>query len=107
TVTQLAGEAGGLIENVQRWREQVRLPRATEQQLREDLRTFETAEGGGSLVDLAGPDGARRERILGLILPRGGVTWFFKMRGPADLVGKQRDAFEAFVKSVRFDGGNP
>jgi hypothetical protein len=33
------------------------------------------------------------------------MTWFIKMRGPADLVGRQLAAFEAFLKSVRFDGG--
>ena len=39
-----------------------------------------------------------------MILPRGEQTWFFTIKGPADLVEKQKSAFEAFVKSVRFDG---
>ena len=50
--------------------------------------------------------GRETRRILGVVVLRRGQTWFFKMTGPADLVEKQKPAFEAFLKSVRFDGGN-
>ena len=43
--------------------------------------------------------------MLVVIAPHGGRTWFFKMTGPADLAAKKKPAFEAFVKSVRFDRG--
>ena len=57
-------------------------------------------------MDLTGPaQSGISQRMLGVGLPHGGATWFFKMTGPADLVGKQKAAFEAFVKSVKFDGG--
>ena len=32
----------------------------------------------------------------------GGRSWFVKLRGPAELVGSQQAAFEAFVRSLRF-----
>ena len=50
--------------------------------------------------------GKETRRILGVVVPRRGQTWFFKMTGPADLVDKQKPVFEAFLKSVRFDGGS-
>ena len=37
---------------------------------------------------------------------RGDQSIFFKMKGSAELVGKQKPAFEAFLKSVKFAGGN-
>jgi hypothetical protein len=38
-------------------------------------------------------------------LLHGGQSWFVKLTGPADLVGQQQSAFEAFVKSLRFEAG--
>ncbi len=58
----------------------------------------------GQYVDLTGPESAGGLRILAVMVPREKTTWFFKMRGPADLVGRQKSAFEAFVGSVRFTG---
>jgi hypothetical protein len=106
TVTAFPGEGGGLLENVNRWRKnQLKLSEITEEQLRKDLQPIPVSGASGHYVDLLGPEGEHRERILGVILPFKGYTWFFKMRGPADLVGDQRASFEAFVKSVQFDGG--
>jgi hypothetical protein len=105
TLTPLPGPAGGLLGNVNRWREQVQLSSISEEELRKDLKPLELGGLPGHYVDLLGPEsaGARRQRILGVVATRGTTTWFVKMRGPADLVGKQKTAFEAFVGSIRFD----
>ena len=58
----------------------------------------------GHYADLTGPESAGGSRILAVMVPRGDMTWFFKMRGPADLVGREKAAFEAFIGSVRFAG---
>jgi hypothetical protein len=105
TVTPLGGDAGGLLPNVNRWRDQVKLGPIDEGQLRKDVRNVEVAGRPASYLDLLGPEGPGRERMLVVVVPRGGQTWFFKMRGPAELVAKQQAAFEAFMKSVKFDGG--
>lgn len=103
--TPLSGPAGGLVPNVNRWREQVGLKRVGEDELKKGLRKIEVGGAAAQYADLSGPesDGAKRPRILGVVVPRGGHTWFIKMTGPADLVGEQKPAFEEFVKSVRFD----
>jgi hypothetical protein len=61
-----------------------------------------TPAGAFSLVDLGGvADGGNPpQRILGAWLRQAGKVWFFKMIGPADLVGSQKDNFVAFLKSV-------
>jgi hypothetical protein len=98
--------AGGtLLDNVNRWRGQLKLGPVREEELRQDVREIQVAGLRAHYADLVGPESAGRQRILGVVLERGGQTWFFKMKGPADLVGRQKAAFEAFVGSVRFDGG--
>jgi hypothetical protein len=103
TVSALGGTGGGLLTNVNRWRGQVGLPDWNEEQFSKEAATMMVAGGPAAYVDSgAGPSG---KRIVGVVLPRGGQTWFFKMSGPAEAVAKQKPAFEAFVKSVRFEGG--
>jgi hypothetical protein len=104
TVIPLGGQAGGLAANVNRWRGDVGLSPAADDQIGRDAQALDVAGVRATYVDLSGPKG----RVLGVILPRGDRTWFFKFLGPAELVGAQRAAFEGFVRSVRFGaGGEP
>lgn len=41
------------------------------------------------------------QRLLAAIVPQEGQSWFFKLLGPADQVSEQKEAFEAFMRSVR------
>jgi hypothetical protein len=99
----LAG--GDALANIMRWRNQVGLPPASEDEVKKEVRPITVDDTPGQFVDLVGPESAGRQRILGVVVPRGGQSWFFKMRGPADLVDSQKSAFETFLKSVRFGEG--
>ena len=101
TIIALPGGAGGLLANVNRWRDQIGLPPTTEDQLRKDARMLDTKAGATVSVDFSGPKG----RTLGAVLLHGGRSWFVKMTGPADLVAPQQPAFDAFLKSLRFEAG--
>ena len=107
TVTVFPGDVGGLRQNVVRWRSQVGLPEASDEEMLKDVKKIEAAGSSGDYLDVAGPGagGQQATRMLAVSLPRDDQTWFFKMTGPVELVGKQKAAFEAFVKSVKFDGG--
>ncbi|MCS6851121.1 MAG: hypothetical protein NZ700_08145 [Gemmataceae bacterium] len=105
TVTPLSGPAGGLLANVNRWRGQLQLPPTTEEELARQVEVLEVAGQKAQLVDLLGPEGPERQRLIGIVVPRGGQTWFFKLKGPAELVGRQKAALQSFVQSVRFSGG--
>lgn len=103
TIVPLPGPAGGLVQNVNRWRGQIGLQPADETQVRKEIQPFDLAGNTAHYIDLLGPEAAAgRQRIVGVVLPRADQTWFFKMQGPADLVAGQKTAFEAFVRSVRF-----
>ncbi len=99
--------AGGVLANVNRWRNQLKLaPIAEEAKAGTPL----PVDGHDMLfVDLLSeepilPDGSK-SRILGGILPLNGETWFFKMMGPDALVESQRDAFKQFLQSVHAASG--
>src|SRR5579863_7986946 len=52
-------------------------------------------------------EGATTDRLVGAIVPRGATTWFFKLTGPASAVRTQDNAFEQFIKSIRFTEKGP
>jgi hypothetical protein len=92
------GAAGGLLENVNRWRGQIGLPPFEESHLAAETTQIKS-ESGLTLVtvDMTGPSG---ERILGAVLEHGSESWFFKIKGPDALVLSEKPAFLAFIKSV-------
>lgn len=105
TITPLEGAAGGLLQNTNRWRRQLQLDPVDEEQLQRDIQKIVVAGAAAKYLDFASPEsaGQSRQRILGVVLPRNGKTWFFKMIGPAGLVENQKTTFEAFMRSVTFE----
>jgi hypothetical protein len=100
----LPGDGGGLELNVNRWRRQVGLPPVAEEQIRRDAHTLKVGDTEAVYVELDGLGLGARKRILAVVLPHGKKeTWFFTLKGPPQLVEKEKSHFEAFVKSVRFD----
>jgi hypothetical protein len=94
--------AGGVLANVNRWRNQLKLtPISTEA----EAGTPTEVEGHDMFfVDLVSDqpitaDGTKT-RVLGGILPLAQETWFFKMLGPDQLVESHREAFKQFLGSV-------
>lgn len=98
TIVGLGGSAGGISANVNRWRGQIGLSPAGEAEIMQGLVSVPLSSGEAKLVDLVG----EHERILVAIVPHGEMTWFFKMQGPKDLVGRRRGEFESFIRSARF-----
>ncbi len=99
TVTALPGPGGDLGANINRWAKQIEAPAVGD----DDLKKIPKITVGGRespYVDLKGDKG----RTLGVIVPVGNRTWFFKMSGPAELVEKQKNKFDDFLKYVEFSG---
>lgn len=108
SVISFPDAAGGLVANVNRWRDQLKLaPVSNDAQ----AGTRMTVSGREMFfLDLVSeqpvsPDGSK-SRILGGIFPLNGATWFFKMLGPDQLVESQRDAFQQFLQSVHVTEGS-
>jgi hypothetical protein len=104
SVIPLPGMAGTDAANVNRWRGQVGLPAATDDELKKSAENVEAAGQPAQLYDIAGtnPGGGSAERILGVIQHRDNMAWFYKMTGDADLVEQQKPAFVELLKSLKF-----
>jgi len=91
TLTELGGQGGGLMSNINRWRGQLGLGSIgsmSEQPVR-DL-------GNGSLiVDLKAADGSGR--IMAGIVPVGGRTLFFKLTGTVEQTDPEINRFETYI----------
>jgi hypothetical protein len=99
SISKLNGDGGGLLANVNRWRGQVGLAPLEASALEANSTALATAGGDrGTWVELKGAD----KTILGAIVARDGVSWFFKMTAPVSVAAQNREAFEKFVRSVRF-----
>jgi len=107
SVIKLAGPAGGVLANVNRWRSQVGLQPVEEAEL-EKLITIQDAGGVKiTFADMAGRsvETGDQARMLAAIVPRSGGTWFYKMLGADQLVSQQKPAFIKFVETARYPNG--
>ena len=97
-LTILQGDGGGLLANVNRWRDQMDLAPITEEA------ALELPEGTlfgrpAVRVDLTTEGDAPRS-LLGMILMTTGSLATVKMTGPADRVDAERDGFERFCSTL-------
>ena len=105
TVVLLPGKAGGIAENINRWRGQIKLARIDDpKQMAKEVVEINAGNHHGGLVDLVNTKAAAPNRILGVFIPTEDATLFLKMIGPDALVGRQKANFEAFVKSFTIAG---
>jgi hypothetical protein len=101
----LAGNGGGLVANVNRWRAQVGLKDLAEKDALTALEPIKVDGRDGHVRDVTGPEVADKvtQRVVAVVVPHGDATWFIKMSGPTGAVGDQKKAFDEFVKSLRFE----
>ena len=102
-VSSLAGDGGGRLPNINRWRGQLGQPPATDA----DIAALPTVDATGvkaTLVDITGTDArsGKPARLVGVIVPLGGQTWFYKLMGDANVVAQQKDALIKFVQSAKY-----
>jgi hypothetical protein len=102
TVSSLAGTAGGLLANVNRWRRQISLPPIDSAQLEADVQTIELGTNTGHLVDIVQPNGNPRQRIVAIVVPQTNRTWFYKLTGTDASVEPVKTDLITFVQSVRY-----
>jgi hypothetical protein len=103
TVIALSAEAGELLPNVNRWREQLLLPQTSSGDLAASTQKIGIGPAVGDFVAVAGPsDATRPQTILAAMTLYGGRSWFIKLMGDSDLAAREEDRFKSFVRSVEF-----
>jgi hypothetical protein len=106
TIIPLGGPQG-LLANVNRWRQEIGLGPMDEAQAQGAATPIEMDGVKGLLFDFEGrefPDG-RQFRTLVAMITRDETTWFIKMLGPAQIVEREREDFQALLKSIKFKDG--
>ena len=103
-VSMSAGDGGGVLANVNRWRAQLGLAPEAEADLSKELQSLDLADGKATLVDISGQDASKgqKARLLAVVFPRAGSTWFYKLMGDAQIVEREKDAFMKFVQTVKY-----
>ena len=97
-ITHFAGDVGGDLANVNRWREQVALAPVEQAGLAPLVSKLTAGPKTLSLIDVTGS----QTRLAAGWTRHGKDTWFFKFTGPEALVGAEKARFTAFLESVRF-----
>jgi hypothetical protein len=103
-VSNAAGEGGGMMMNVNRWRGQLGLTPLSEGELTKAVTEVDTSGGKAMLVEMTGTDprSGKPASLVGAILPRSGQTWFYKIMGDEPVVQAQKDAFKQFVSTAKY-----
>lgn len=103
-VSMSAGDGGGVLGNVNRWRGQLGLNQQSQAEVDKLVTSVDIEGGKAMLVDMSGTDmkSGAKTRLVGAIVPKGQQTWFYKLMGPAQLVEQQKDTFTKFVQTVKY-----
>ena len=104
TISFFPGDVGGLLANVNRWRASVGLTAITDADLAANTSSIDVPGGKATLVDVSGNSAktGKPTRLVGIIWPREGQTWFYKLMGDGSVVDKENAPFQKFVQSVQY-----
>ncbi len=106
TVTAFPGDVGGLVANVNRWRQQLGLPPQSADEIQSSVERIAVEDLEVTLVGMEANDvGSAPNETLAFfaaIIPKGDNTWFVRMTGDRELVRAERGSLRAFVNSFRF-----
>ena len=102
-ISNLGGTGGGLLMNINRWRNQLSLPAFSDDDVSKQTQTIDWAGGKATVVDFTGTDKTGQpSRLIGIIAPQPDQTWFYKLMGNSQIVEQQKDAFTKFVQTAKF-----
>jgi hypothetical protein len=94
----LSRAGGTKVANVNRWRGQMGLAPATDDEIQKSLQKITVGSRKGELLELK----KEGEIMLGLMLPDGNQTVFVKMTGDPELAARERERLIAFAASLKF-----
>jgi len=97
-ITSFPGDVGGLLANVNRWRQQIGIAPIADSELETSVERLQINGREAIYTELEGSSQA----TLAAIFEHDGQSWFIKMTGPVASVSEQEEAFRQFINSIRF-----
>jgi hypothetical protein len=101
SIISFPGEAGGIVDNLNRWRGQLQLPALAPGEMASTAKTIAHGTFRFTVVDYVAASGEPRNRILGAVLPLESETYFFKITGPDAVIEEHKAAFLEFLKTIK------
>ena len=98
TVMTFPGKVGGLLANVNRWREQSGLTAVSDSELNNVTQQISISGKFATLAEAIG----EKTSSISVYHPKDQQTWFYKISGPSEIVKKEKSAFMAFLQSIEF-----
>ena len=105
SVVPIPGDSGSVLDNVNRWRSQLKLAPLTSA---DDPALGKTAESPAGEIFTSRMTSTepvlngKKAALASAILKRPGMSWFFKIIGDASLVETNLEKFDTFVRSATF-----
>ncbi len=103
SIVVLPGTAGGELSNVNRWRGQIGLGPLDEQALNAARKSIKSKAGTISVFDFTSEGQTKTRMVAGLISTSDGNTWFLKLVGDTEPVGKAEPDFMRLIGSIHLD----
>lgn len=94
-VTVFPGSVGGITANVNRWRGQLGLSPAGEQEITASAKPAKVGPDAGQRFVMTSADGSKTTDAV--LVAKNDATWFFKLSGDAAVVSGAADAFAQFL----------
>jgi hypothetical protein len=102
-VSRSAGDGGGLLANVNRWRNQLGLTVLAAGELDAQIREAQGTEGKIKFIEMTGADKTgQKSQLVGAMVAQAGQTWFYKLMGDAQVVEREKEAFSKFVQGAKY-----
>ncbi|HEX5791456.1 MAG TPA: hypothetical protein VFY13_09880 [Luteolibacter sp.] len=102
--TSLRSVPGSRLANLNRWRQQVGKQDLSEEEMARSVEIKKSFFGDAVLIDVEGllekDDPKKDGRIIGALAEKDGRAWFYKMRGNAALVGREKENFIRWIASL-------
>ena len=98
TVMTFPGQVGGLLANVNRWREQSGLAAVNDSELNKVTQQISISGKPATFVEAIG----EKNSSISVYHPVDRQTWFYKISGPSGVVKAEKAAFTAFLQSIEF-----
>ncbi len=102
-ISRFAGDVGGMLANVNRWRGQIGLGPVTEAELVGLIEPFQTPGFDGAFLHI---EGERQHMLVGSLYETGADrTWFVRVLTEPEVASRLKDEVFAFARSFSADGG--
>jgi hypothetical protein len=97
TISVFENSGGELRPNVDRWRAQIGLKPATDEEFAKSVTPLDLPEGKATVVDVTGP----QQSLVSIIAVRGARSWYFKLLGEPAVIAAEKSKLIEFVKQTK------